>query len=217
MNIANLFNDLKARLYLTKFRINHNDYFLKLKINFGLILLTSVIILPITYIGVSTYFLNEKNNITESNALKELSTYDVLVTPLNGQITSAYGYRNDPISGNYSKHTGIDISGIHHDNIKNIANGIVTFSGTQNGFGNCIEIKHNIDGKDIYSFYAHLSKILVNTNDYVTAGQIIGTEGGDPRTDPNPGYSTGHHLHFEIRTNSGYGNDIDPTKYLYNS
>ena len=72
-------------------------------------------------------------------------------------------------------------------------------------------IKHG----NYYSFYAHLSKINVNLNSTVKKGDIIGIEGGDPYTDPNPGYSTGHHLHFEIRTSSGYGHDIDPTNYIY--
>lgn len=83
------------------------------------------------------------------------------------------------------------------------------------GYGNCVEIMHNINGKEIYSFYAHLAKICVNVNDNVSSNTIIGIQGGDPKTDPNPGYSTGSHLHFEIREKSGYGNDIDPFKYIY--
>ena len=70
------------------------------------------------------------------------------------------------------------------------------------------------NGETIYSFYAHLSRIDVKEGEKVTQGQVIGLEGGDPTTDDNPGSSTGHHLHFEIRKASGYGNDIDPNKYL---
>ena len=66
----------------------------------------------------------------------------------------------------------------------------------------------------IHSFYAHLSKINVKAGDKVTQGQVIGLEGGDPNLDSNPGYSTGHHLHFELRSASGYGNDIDPNDYI---
>ena len=90
----------------------------------------------------------------------------------------------------------------------------MTFAGVQNGFGNCIEIKHIVNGETIYSFYAHLSKINVKSGDKVKQGEVIGLEGGDPESDPNPGNSTGHHLHFEIRKASGYGNDVDPTKYI---
>lgn len=129
-------------------------------------------------------------------------------------ITSKYGYRVHPISGKIKKHTGIDLSGVHHDNILVIADGIVTWAGVQNGYGNCIEIKHEIDGETFYSFYAHLSQILVIQGQTLTQGNIIAKEGGDPVKDQNAGSSTGHHLHFEIRTASGHGNDIDPTNYI---
>ena len=138
------------------------------------------------------------------------------ILPISGNytITSNYGTRTDPITGIVDKHTGIDISGIHHTEIFAVSDGEVTFAGVQNGFGNCIEIKHVVNGETIYSFYAHLSKINVKSGDKVTQGEVIGLEGGDPETDPNPGNSTGHHLHFEIRNASGYRNDVDPTKYI---
>ena len=71
-----------------------------------------------------------------------------------------------------------------------------------------------VNGETIYSFYAHLSRIDVKVKDTVKQGQVIGLEGGAPESDPNPGSSTGHHLHFEIRKSSGYGNDVDPTNYI---
>ena len=138
----------------------------------------------------------------------------ILPISCNYTITSNYGTRTDPITGIVDKHTGIDISGIHHTEILAVSDGEVTFAGVQNGFGNCIEIKHVVNGETIYSFYAHLSKINVKSGDKVTQGKVIGLEGGDPETDPNPGNSTGHHLHFEIRNASGYRNDVDPTKYI---
>lgn len=101
-------------------------------------------------------------------------------------VTSIYGTRIHPINGNVSKHTGIDLSGVHHDNILVIADGEVTFAGSQSGYGNCIEVKHNIDGEEFYSFYAHLSRISVVSGQQVTQGTVIGIEGGDPKTDPNP-------------------------------
>lgn len=70
------------------------------------------------------------------------------------------------------------------------------------GYGNCVEVEHNVDGETFYSFYAHLSRIDVTEGEQIPQGSIIGLEGGDPNTDPNPGDSTGHHLHFEIRTAS---------------
>ena len=131
------------------------------------------------------------------------------------EITSEYGYRIHPITGEESKHTGIDISGEHHTNIYAVADGEVTYAGVQSGYGNCIEIKHTLDdGTVVYSFYAHLSKIDIEVGEKVSVGDKMGLEGGDPETDENAGSSTGHHLHFEIRTESGYGYDINPEEYV---
>ena len=151
--------------------------------------------------------------------------------PLNGTITSDYGMRVHPITGLYSKHTGIDISGKHRDNVIAIYDGVVTIAEVQRGFGNSVEIKHEIityetvtdkagNKKTIkhtevfYSFYAHLSRIDVVEGMKVRQGNVIGIEGGDPKKDPNAGSSTGHHLHFEIRKKSGYGNDVNPKPYI---
>ena len=71
-----------------------------------------------------------------------------------------------------------------------------------------------VNGETVYSFYAHLSEIRVEAGQTVTQGQVIGLEGGDPEVDSNPGSSTGHHLHFEMRNASGYGNDVDPNNYI---
>lgn len=138
------------------------------------------------------------------------------IMPLNCEytVTSKYGERIHPTTGEVKKHTGIDLSGTHHTEILAVASGEVTFAGVQNEFGNCVEIKHIVNGETIYSFYAHLSKINVKAGETVKQGQVIGLEGGDPESDPNPGNSTGHHLHFEIRNASGYGNDVDPTNYI---
>ena len=205
-------------LYLLKYRIKNNDVGIKNKIKFITFLILAIIFIP-TFIVVSPF--SKLKNILENKQINiatysnvNASSFDSnIILPISGTITSNYGYRNDPITGVYSKHTGIDISGIHHDNVRSIENGIVTFAGSQSGYGYCVEIKH----ENYYSFYAHLSNIKVNVNSTVKKGDIIGIEGGDPYTDPNPGYSTGHHLHFEIRTASGYGNDINPINYINKS
>ncbi|MEG2484206.1 MAG: M23 family metallopeptidase [Clostridia bacterium] len=158
----------------------------------------------------------EKRDQQKHNMKQKQKTYSTrYMPPISGSITSSYGYRNDPITGKYSKHTGIDISGKHRDSVTSIADGVVTYAGVQRGYGNCVEIRHDTkkDGT-IYSFYAHLSKIKVNMWDSVNEGQTIGIEGGGA-TDPNRGNSTGHHLHFEIRTASGYGHDINPYNYIF--
>ncbi len=129
------------------------------------------------------------------------------------KITSKYGERVNPVTGETKLHAGIDLVGEHHGEILSITDGIVTYAGVQNGYGNCVEIKHIVNGETIYSFYAHLSEIKVEIGDKVKKGAVIGLEGG-AETDPNHGTSTGHHLHFEIRTASGSGHSIDPTKYI---
>ena len=128
-------------------------------------------------------------------------------------VTSPYGERVHPVTGEIKKHKGIDISGVHHTEILAIADGEITFAGVQSGYGNCIEIKHIVNGETIYSFYAHLSEIDVSEGDTVVQGQVIGLEGG-AETDPGHGTSTGHHLHFEIRTASGSGHDVNPCDYI---
>lgn len=129
-------------------------------------------------------------------------------------ITSEFGERIHPISKEVHKHAGMDLRGEHHTEIMAVREGEVTFAGVQNGYGNCIEIKHEINGKTIYSFYAHLSKINVEKGETVKQGVVIGLEGGEPGVDPNHGTSTGHHLHFEIRTAPGAKNAVSPTEYI---
>ena len=158
-----------------------------------------------------------KANKIVSSETRGTSAYEgQFVLPLNSKytITSNYGDRIGPITETNEKHTGIDIAGEHHAEVLAVTDGEVTWAGVQNGYGNCIEVKHIVNGETIYSFYAHLSEIRVKVGDKVTQGQVIALEGGDPSTDPNPGDSTGHHLHFEIRTKSGYGNDVDPTQFI---
>ena len=128
-------------------------------------------------------------------------------------ITSEYGYRVDPFDGSTKFHSGIDLVGEHHGNIYAVEDGQVTYAGVQSGYGNCIEIKHIVNGVTIYSFYAHLSQINVTVGQFVDQGTIIGLEGG-ALTDPNPGKTTGHHLHFELRSASGSGNSLNPHDYL---
>ena len=94
-----------------------------------------------------------------------------------------------------------------------MADGEVTISKVGIGYGNYIKIRHtDKDGKSFYSLYAHLSARHVVVNDKVTAGQVIGLEGGG-KNDPNPGTSTGHHLHFELRDEND--DHFDPYPLLF--
>ena len=172
---------------------------------------------------------NEYLYILENDYLEYRGRFPM---PISGVVTSEYGMRFHPVTGFYSKHNGIDIVGKHRDNVIAIEDGIVTMAEIQRGFGNCVEIKHEIvryktivdeEGNEervkyteiFYSFYAHLSRIDVVEGMKVMQGNVIGIEGGDPKKDPNPGTSTGHHLHFEIRLKSG-GDTVDPRDYILN-
>ena len=128
-------------------------------------------------------------------------------------ISSNYGNRVHPVTGETKLHSGIDIVGTHHTQILSVADGEVTYAGVQSGYGNCVEIKHAVNGVTVYSFYAHLSQINVQVGDKVSQGQVIGLEGG-AESDPNHGTSTGHHLHFELRSASGSGNSLNPNDYI---
>lgn len=111
--------------------------------------------------------------------------------------------------GKQSFHTGIDLVGNTGSKILSVKNGEVTWAGWQNGYGNCVEIKHiGEDGITYYSFYAHMrnNSICVSKGQEVLEGQVVGIQG-------TTGNSTGDHLHFEIRLENK--STIDPAPYLF--
>lgn len=114
-------------------------------------------------------------------------------------------------------HLGVDIDSTSGDaNIYAAGNGVVSQAGWSNANGNTVTIKHNISGKNIYTFYGHLNSVSVSKGDNVIKGQKIGVIG-------NTGASSkGVHLHFAFTTQSsagtyGYGNifsdNINVTEY----
>ena len=122
----------------------------------------------------------------------------VFQQPYFGTITSRFGARWG------RTHTGTDISGTTGDSIKAADNGIVITAEYQdNGYGNIIIIDHQ---NGVHTWYAHLDSIDVKVGDVVQKGNVIGKLG-------NTGYSTGPHLHFEVRKD---GTPVDPAKYLEN-
>ena len=130
------------------------------------------------------------------------------VKPLNGAITSNFGYRIHPITNVPKLHGGTDFScGRKAVPIYAAKSGKVTRSGWQDpnnhsaGFGQRVYIQHS-DGLE--SIYAHMSQILVKAGQKVTQGQQIGNCG-------TTGSSTGMHLHFELIVN---GQKKDPAPYL---
>ena len=121
--------------------------------------------------------------------------------PVVGRITSPYGYRSHPIFKRRKFHTGVDIAGPNRSPIKATKNGVVIRSGWLGGYGKVVVINH---GNGITSLYAHLSSAAVSKGQSVSKGQVVGYEG-------STGYSTGPHLHFEIRKN---GRHTNPLNYI---
>jgi len=116
-------------------------------------------------------------------------------------ITSEYGMRLHPVLGYYKLHTGVDIGAPEGASILSADSGTVISAGWQGGYGNCVIIDH---GSGMSTLYAHQSEILVSEGESVSQGQTIGLVG-------STGYSTGAHLHFEVRVN---GDPVDPMGYL---
>ena len=117
----------------------------------------------------------------------------LLPTPAPGAVITSHfsSYRIHPVFGVGRPHTGVDYAAPTGTPVQTIADGVVTFAGWQNGYGNAIEIQHG--GKQT-TFYAHLSSIGVRVGEKVEQGVEIGKIG-------STGWSTGPHLHFETRNN----------------
>ena len=127
------------------------------------------------------------------------------VRPVGGYISSRFGLRRHPIFKRRRMHTGMDFAAPRGYRIKAADSGKVLFSGFKRGYGNVTIINHGWrKNKRISSLYAHQWKILVQKGQSVRKGQLIGYVG-------STGYSTGPHLHFEIREN---GSPVNPSQYL---
>ncbi|NLM20249.1 MAG: peptidoglycan DD-metalloendopeptidase family protein [Peptococcaceae bacterium] len=122
-------------------------------------------------------------------------------TPGCKYITSPFGYRIHPITRQHKLHTGVDIGAPHGSNIVAAGSGIVIFSGWYGAYGNAVIIDH---GNGLSSLYGHMSSRSVAVNAKVAPGQSIGKVG-------STGWSTGPHLHFEIRKN---GEPVNPMGYF---
>jgi murein DD-endopeptidase MepM/ murein hydrolase activator NlpD len=129
-----------------------------------------------------------------------------LISPLgNGwrsMVTSEFGGRTDPITGEWSGHSGIDLGASKGTPIRAASNGIVkTVSYGSTGYGYYLTIDH---GGGLVTLYGHCSTILVTEGQSVKAGEVIAQVG-------STGRSTGNHLHFEVQIN---GESKNPRSYL---
>ena len=118
--------------------------------------------------------------------------------PGYSRVSSPFGYRIHPIFGTKKMHTGIDIAAPMGASIVAATDGVVQSAGGLGGYGNAVIIDH---GGGIATLYAHNSKLLVSAGQSVQRGQVIAKAG-------STGYSTGPHLHFEVRKNGTYINPL---------
>lgn len=118
-----------------------------------------------------------------------------------GMISSGFGYRSDPFTGEAAMHTGLDFRGPHGAPIRAAAKGTVSFVGTKAGYGRVVEISH---GNGMLTRYAHMSRMQARVGQAVAAGDVIGAIG-------STGRSTGPHLHFEVRIND---RAVNPRPFL---
>ena len=115
------------------------------------------------------------------------------------RLSSNYGWRKHPISGQHKKHRGIDLAAPKDARVVAVRAGTVVFSSYHGGYGNLITLEHD-DG--YASLYGHLNSMEVKIGEKVKAGQLIGRVG-------STGNSTGPHLHFEWRRNGEALNPLD--------
>ena len=121
-----------------------------------------------------------------------------LGSPLEfSRISSGFSMRFHPVLQKWRAHLGTDFAAPTGTPARTVGDGVVTFAGVQNGYGNVVFIKHRNNHETVY---AHLSKILVRNGQRVTQSDTIGLVG-------STGWSTGPHLHLEFRVN---GTQQDP-------
>lgn len=122
--------------------------------------------------------------------------------PCSTRVTSRYGNRSDPFTGETRYHSGIDIDGFNNAGQPVIAaaSGTVITASYDGGYGNYVIIDHG----DTSTVYAHCSGLAVSYGDYVSQGQTIGYLG-------DTGRATGVHLHFEVYVGDGR---VDPAQYF---
>jgi len=122
--------------------------------------------------------------------------------PINwGWMSSGFGKRVDPFSGQMAWHAGVDFAGREGSDVVAVASGVVTYADKRYGYGLMAEINH---GDGYVTRYGHHETLSVAVGDIVKKGQLIGSMG-------TSGRSTGPHVHFEVLKN---GRHVDPKAYV---
>lgn len=148
----------------------------------------------------------EDIQVKEAAKGTSFAPYYVSVTPVvpvkNARITSDFGYRTNPVSGKYGFHTGIDLAADEGTPVAASFYGKIIETGSSDVWGNYILMEHS---ESFQTYYCHLSEIYVSEGAVIRQGETIGLVG-------STGWSTGPHLHFEVRIN---GVRVNPEILLY--
>ena len=124
-----------------------------------------------------------------------------MIWPVRGEITSYFGWRTHPIFGTQKYHSGMDIAVDYDVPVMAADNGQVIYAGWMSGYGYTVMLDH---GDGLVTLYAHNNEVNVSEGSSVYKGQTIAFSG-------STGYSTGPHVHFEVRIN---GTRVDPAPYI---
>lgn len=135
---------------------------------------------------------------------KSILDHTPTIRPCSGILSRGFGMHNDPFTGTLQPHNGIDIAAAVGTPVLATAVGVVKYTGYQAKLGNTVIIDH---GNGIRTYYGHLSKIKVTKGQRISRHDLIGLVGSS-------GYSTGPHLHYEIRVG---GRPINPYQYIIRS
>ena len=133
--------------------------------------------------------------------------------PVQGPVSSPFGWRRHPVSGQVRHHDGVDLAVPTGTAVWTVAPGRVRAVGRRGGYGLVVEIDHptGLGRRPVRTLYAHLSAVdaALQPGSWVARGQAIAASGGTPGRD---GVSTGAHLHFEILDSSG--EPLDPGRFV---
>lgn len=141
------------------------------------------------------------NMIRGSHYNVQPSGSGAMIWPISGPITSEFGWRTHPITGDQRFHSGLDIGGDYGIPVHAAQSGTVTYAGWISGYGNTVIIDH---GGGVTTLYGHNQSLAVGEGQSVSQGEVISYCG-------STGNSTGPHCHFEVRQN---GEPVSPYGYL---
>lgn len=148
--------------------------------------------------------LRQQNLLHVMRENREVLASTPSIWPTDGYLTSTFGRRASPFgTGTTDFHKGLDIANRPGTPVRSPAKGVVTFTGWDGGYGNCVVVNH---GNNISTRYAHLQQIFTKVGQAVNRGDVIASVG-------NTGRSTGPHLHYEVRVG---GVCVNPLRYILN-